>query len=91
MAMRAGPACPRPRARAHLHLEEHAQQVRAVAHASAKLAHASTRDRSPDLAAREVRDGGVDLRAVEPQFAITLRAAAISASETRPSDLATCP
>ena len=55
--------------RAHLDLEEHAQQVRPV---RAGLRRASRTVPSEvevrALAAREVLDRGVDLRAVEPQL-----------------------
>ena len=54
--------------RAHLDLEEHAQQVRPVRAGIGELLHGGFEIEVRILAAREVRDGRVDLRAVEPQL-----------------------
>ena len=55
---------------AHLDFQEHAQQVRPVRAGIGEIAHAcASRSKSGTLAAREMRDGRVDLHAVEPQLA----------------------
>ena len=54
--------------RANLHLEEYAHQVRPIRAGIGELLHGCLQVEIPALAAREMRDGRVNLRAVEAQL-----------------------